>query len=210
MKLIIISSSDHLENEASVVTRLFDAGLETFHLRKHKLSTRKTREFLKAIPAHYHNRIVLHSHHRLAFKFKLKGIHLTRTHKRKKYTSLLRLWLLRLRQPDLVVTTSFSNIGSLFETHPFNFSYVFLSPVFDSLQSKFQSGFTEHSLKSALSKTSIPVVARGGVDLSAIQKAKDLGFHGLAFYSTIWDKKDPVAEFNNAAKRFGELNIKVE
>jgi thiamine-phosphate pyrophosphorylase len=210
MKLIVISSSTDIEEEAAIVTRLFEAGLETFHLRKQKMSARRTREFLRAVPAHFHNRIVLHAHHSLAIKFRLKGVHLTRTHKKREFRNKLRLWLLRLRQPALQVTTSFSNIGSLFETQPFNLDYAFLSPVFDSLNSKFQGGFTTHSLQSALSKSTVPVIARGGVDIAAIEKAQQLGFAGVAFYSSLWSKKDPVAEFNKVTEAFTALGIPIE
>lgn len=53
MKLIVISDAGVLENEAVIVTKLFEAGLESFHLRKHKISTRKTKAFISAIPAHF-------------------------------------------------------------------------------------------------------------------------------------------------------------
>ena len=33
-------------------------------------------KYLQEIPVHFHNRIVIHSHHNLAWTFKLKGIHL--------------------------------------------------------------------------------------------------------------------------------------
>jgi thiamine-phosphate pyrophosphorylase len=210
MKLIVISSSATLENEADTITRLFEAGLETFHLRKHKLSTRKTKELIRLIPAHFHNRIVLHSHHMLARKFNLKGIHLTKTHKKRKVRTLFRIWILRLRRPALIITTSFSSIGDLLEPHPFQYDYAFLSPIFDSLNSKFQGGFTEHSLRSAMGKTKMGVIARGGVDIEAIAKAEDLKFGGLAFYTSLWGSKDPVMEFNKIIRRFEELKIKIE
>src|ERR1041384_3209955 len=99
MKLVIISSSASIENEAKIITSLFEAGLENFHLRKHKLSTRATKELLSEIPAHFHNRIILHSHHSLARKFKLRGIHLTKSHIKKKYRTWFLIRLIRLKNP---------------------------------------------------------------------------------------------------------------
>src|SRR4051812_14871094 len=107
MKLIIISSSSAIiENETLLITKLFEAGLETFHLRRHKLSTKKMKEFIKQIPEHFHNRIIIHSHHKLARKFKLKGIHLTKSHKKNRLQTWLTLKLLKLRNPNAIVTTS--------------------------------------------------------------------------------------------------------
>ena len=119
--------------------------------------------------------------------------------------------MVQLKNPEIIITTSFSNIGQLFEKeHRYQFNYVFLSPIFDSLNSKFQGGFTEHSLKSAVLKTSFNVVARGGVDIHAIEKSNDIGFYGLAFYSCIWKKKDPLAAFNQLVERFQEMKIPIE
>jgi thiamine-phosphate pyrophosphorylase len=211
MKLIVISSSGILENEAQLITGLFEAGLESFHLRKHKLSTKATKELLNAIPEHFHNRIIIHSHHNLARKYNLRGIHLTKTHIKQKYKTWFTIKLIQLKNPSIIITSSFNNIGQLFETnHNHTYSYIFLSPIFDSLNSKFQGGFTEHSLKSAIQKTSTKVIARGGVDINAIEKAHKIGFDGLAFYSAIWKKKEPIAEFNKIVEKFQELNIPIE
>lgn len=210
MKLIVISNSGSIENEAQIVTKLFEAGLETFHLRKHRLSIRLTKELINQIPAHFHNRIVIHSHHTLARKFNLKGIHLTKSHKKRRYKTWLIIKLIKLKNPNLIITTSFSNIGHLFESHGTPYKYAFLSPIFDSLSSKFQGGFTEHSLKSALQKSALKIIARGGVDISSIEKANAIGFEGLAFYSVIWKKADPLKEFNSIIEKFQELKIPIE
>lgn len=211
MKLIVISNSSKIENEAKIITSLFEAGLDSFHLRKHKLTTKETKELLNEIPAHFHNRIVIHSHHKLARKFNLRGIHLTKSHLKKKYKTWLITKLIQLKNPGIIITTSFSNIGQLFETgHSQPYNYVFLSPIFDSLNSKFQGAFTEHSLKSAVHKTSFNIIARGGVDITAIEQANNIGFDGIAFYSAIWKKKDPLAEFNKIVEKFQELKIPIE
>ena len=211
MKLIVISSSKTVENEAAIVTKLFESGLETYHLRKHKFSTYTMKQFLKNIPVHFHNRINIHSHHDLARKFKLKGIHLTKSHKKNAVKTWVTIKVLRFVNPDLEITTSFNNIGQLLDKKSeYDYSYVFLSPVFDSMNSKFQSGFTEHSLSSALKKTKLKVIARGGVDLDAIEKGEKIGFNGLAFYSALWKKKEPNAEFTKVIEKFKELNIPIE
>ena len=211
MRLIIISSSSTLENEAQIITGLFEAGLETFHLRKHKLSTRKTKELIKSIPAHFHNRIVIHSHHKLAYKYKLKGIHLTKTHIKRKFRTWFKIKLIKLKNPEIVITTSYNNIGQILDLNQkYPYGYVFLSPIFDSLNSKFQGGFTEHSLKSAIQKSPLKIVARGGIDISVIEKGNNIGFNGLAFYSCIWKKKDPLAEFNMLIEKYQELKIPIE
>lgn len=211
MKLIVISSASDIENEAKIVTQLFEAGLETFHLRKLKLSTNRMKQFINQIPVHFHNRIFIHSHHNLATVFKLGGIHLTSTHKKKKYKTWFLIKWIKLKNPNIKISTSVKNIGNLFEVEKSDlYDYVFLSPVFDSLTSKFQSGFTEYSLHSAMQKTKFNVIARGGIDVSAIEKAKRINFKGLAFYTSIWKAKDPIEEFNRVIEKFQELDIPIE
>jgi thiamine-phosphate pyrophosphorylase len=211
MKLIVISNTNSTEDEVKVVTGLFEAGLETFHIRKHKLSTRKMKEFIKAFPAHFHNRIIIHSHHKLAGKFKLKGIHLTKTHKKRKWRTWFILKLIKIKNPEIIITTSYSTIGQILEKkQDYEYSYIFLSPIFDNFNSKFQGGFTEYSLKSALQKSDLKIIARGGVDINTIEKASEIGFNGLAFYSSIWKKKNPVEEFNSIVEKYQELKIPIE
>ena len=211
MRLIVISNSNELEDEPRIVTKLFEAGLETFHIRKHKLSTKKMKEFINAIPTHFHNRIVIHSHHKLARSYKLKGIHLTKTHKKRKWRLWLSLRLIRLRNPDIIITTSYNTIGQILSLkQERDYNYVFLSPIFDNFNSRFQGGFTEHSLRSALQKSQLNVVARGGVDISSIEKANSIGFYGIAFYSSFWHAKDPLRMFNEIVAKFEELKIPIE
>jgi thiamine-phosphate pyrophosphorylase len=204
MKMIVISSSDNLENETKLITQLFEHGMENFHLRKPKFSTRQLQGYIEEIPHQFHRNIIIHSHHRLALKFNLKGIHITKTHQRKKYKTWLATKYIKFKKPDILITRSFTKIASLFEEQP-EFDYVFLSPVFDSASSKYQSGFTEHSLKFALEKTQFKVVARGGVHIHNIAKAKEIGFYGAALYSTLWKSPEPLKEFIRIFEKYKEL-----
>ena len=209
MKIIVISNSEPLEDEGRILTKLFENGLETLHLRKPKYSTRQLRKLIASIPDHFHDRIIIHSHHNLSRKFKLKGIHMTKSHKRRPFWKWLNEKILKIKNPNALITTSHSRISSLFEEEE-KYDYIFLSPVFDSLSGKYQSGFTEHGLRSAISKTEFKVIARGGVDINCIEKAKDIGFEGIALYTSIWKKPDPVKEFNEIVERCKQLGIKVE
>ncbi len=211
MKLIVISKAVLMENEAQLITKLFELGLETFHLRKPKISTKLTKEFLNNIPKQFHNRIVLHSHHNLARKYDVKGIHLTKLHKKRKWATWYNIRITKIKNPKIIITSSYNTIGNILEpNYTYNFDYVFLSPIFDSLTSRFQGGFTEFSLKSALSKSKLKIIARGGVDVSCIEKAQNIGFDGVALYSNLWKAKDPIGEFNLVIEKFQKLNIPIE
>jgi thiamine-phosphate pyrophosphorylase len=209
MKLILISSSRSIEKETEILNALFDIGLPTLHIRKPKYSTPKLRKLLQSIPSKYHDRIIIHSHHNLALKFDLRGIHLTKTHMRRRLKTWLTLQLLKRRKPDLLITTSYTKLGNILEAEK-QYSYVFLSPIFDSSTSKYQAGFTEHSLIGVLKKTPYKVIARGGVDVQHVEKVCEIGFYGLAIHSSIWDNDDPISEFNSYLNKFKELGITIE
>ncbi|HEY6162599.1 MAG TPA: thiamine phosphate synthase [Bacteroidia bacterium] len=207
MKIILISSSDKRENEPEMVTKLFELGVDTFHLRKPKFTTRELSAWIDAIPSHFHSRIVIHSHHKLAIKYNLKGIHLTRIHKKRKFRQWFIMQRIRMKGKQIVVSTSFRKLANLYEEEN-SFSYVFLSPIFDSLSGKFQSGFNEFSLKAAIEKTPHKVIARGGMDTGKIEKVAEIGFYGMAFYSTVWKSADPVGSMTSIFEKLKELGIK--
>jgi thiamine-phosphate pyrophosphorylase len=210
MKIVLLSKTRYDEKEMELVTRLFENGLETYHLRKPRLSTRDMRKVLDAIPKHFHSRIIIHSHHQLARQYNLKGVHYTRTHLRKSFKNWWRKITLGLSKSDIIRTSSFTKLSSLYDESEIEFDYVFLSPVFDSLTGKFQSGFYEDGIRAAINKSGRNIVARGGVDYRRLEKIKEMGFYGMALGSCIWDSKEPLEEYLRIVARCRELNIEVE
>lgn len=209
MKLILISPSKKQDSEIGFLLHMFENGLLTYHVRKKKYSTRELKKYLEDIPEKYHNRIVIHTHHELALKYNLKGIYISRSHKKKK----LKLWFwkkwMKFRKGDLEISTTLRSIEDILDYIP-RYDYVFLSPVFDSLSGNFQSAFSDYNLIPTLKNTKYKVMARGGVSSLNIQKAHELGFGGLAFYTSIWKAKSPLQEFIKVKEKFAELSIPME
>ena len=202
MKIILISSSEvSSTKEIEIIKNLFDAGLETFHLRRPSYDLGRMQQHLMSIPQEYHNRIVLHSHLKLAKKFNLKGIHLTSKIRKSKF----QFWKIRkfilAKKPYLTVSTSFHNLSHLDDYDPV-FKYVFLSPIFDSISKKdYQSGFNEFTLKKGIERTKYSVLALGGVELKNIDKVKEYGFSGVALVGAIWTSIDPVQTFKEIQEK---------
>ncbi len=115
MKLIVISSPKKNPSEPEIVTQLFKNGLEIFHLRKPGFSQKELEEYLNLIPGEFFNRIVIHSYHKLAVKYNLRGIHLTRRHRRQKFKTWLKIKYVKSKNPDITITASFHSLESLFE-----------------------------------------------------------------------------------------------
>ena len=210
MKVIVISPSKIKEEEITNLVKMFEAGLQTYHLRKPKFSTKQLQEYIEKIPKQFYNRIIIHSHHNLARKYNLQGVHYTKKHLEPNFKNWWREKMLRISTSNFIKTSSHGKLASLYDEEEMKFDYVFLSPIFDTITGKYQSGFYEDSIKLALQKTGKKVIARGGVDVTRIEKIKELGFYGMALYTSVWDKEKPVEEYLKVINRCKELGIPVE
>jgi thiamine-phosphate pyrophosphorylase len=206
MKIIVISNTSDVESEHLILHRLFEEGLEYFHVRKPKYSTRKLKDYLEKIDKKYRNRVVIHTHHELCIPYKLKGFHLTNRHRNRRF---LQTWFMmryiKFMRPDIQVTTSFHVINSLKRYNP-EYAYVFLSPIFDSISKiGYKNTFSEATLKEGLSQTQFQVIAMGGVMYDVLDKVKDYGFHGFALLGGLWNSPDPVEEFKKIVEKCKQL-----
>jgi thiamine-phosphate pyrophosphorylase len=207
MKLALLSPSKTSTEEPALVTEFFNNGLDLFHLRKPDMNLGQMSEYLHQIPKKFWPQIVLHSNYPLVLRHHIGGIHVGKRKKKKSYIrTKLTLLYYKFRNKNLTVSSSFSNLSSLFEDeHPYD--YVFLSPIFDSIsKSGYQSGFVHHNLQIALNKTSHKVYALGGVSLENISAVYDMGFDGMVLSGIIWQSEDKLDVFKKIAKAKAELD----
>ena len=195
MKTIVLSAQKSVDNEIDIVKRLFELGLSSFHLRKHHYTKKRMKGYLDKIPTVYHKRIIIHSHHRLAKKYNLKGIHFSSKDRKANFKNWITIKSLKRKKPFLKISTSFISLSDL-NTYNDLYDYVFLSPIFDSMsKKKYQSGFKEYSLTSSVQRSNYKIVALGGVDTVNINKVFNMGFWGCAFLSTLWESENPIEKF---------------
>lgn len=210
MKLIVITGSKTLTDEPSMVTKMFEDGLMTLHLRKPRYTTQEMRDYIEAIPDYYHNRIIIHSHHVLATKFNLKGIHLTNTHLSKKWKYFFTRMRLRMKFGKLFKTRSYKRLANIHNKEEHDFDYYLMGTVFNNLTGELYGGFYEEALVSGLKNSNKKIIARGGVTDKVIDKCQKYGFDGIAFSSYIWESGNPCDQFLSIIKRFNEQNIAID
>ena len=210
MKLIVITSSKSIPDETQTIAKMFEAGLPCLHLRKPRLSTLEMKAFIEAIPAEFHNRIMLHTHHELALKYPLRGIHLSRVHLSKKF----RYWWVRMRLKlhfgHVSKSRSYSRLQQVYQTEEHAYDYFFLRTIFDTMTGKLYGGYFEAGLMAANQTAQKVLIARGGTRLSSIETSQRLGFKGIAFGSFIWKAENPVEQFIRVLKTFQEQGIAIE
>lgn len=207
MKLLVITPSTDAADEQSLVTKMFETGLTTLHLRKPKYSTNQMTEYIKEIPQHFHNRIVIHSHHKLALKFNLKGIHLSSTHMSKKWRYIFVRMRLKLKFGKTSKSRSYSRLQQIYKKEEQNFDYYLIGTIFNNMTGEFYSGFYEEGIRAAMKASGKKLVARGGTSPKVIAKTADLGFYGIAFNSYLWNADSPYANFMNIIQEFKANNI---
>lgn len=208
MKLLVISSSDKIDNEQVIIRKMFDMGLTTLHLRKPKLSNDALKKYLEDFGEEYHKKIIIHTHHNLIWDFDLKGIHLNKAHKKSRFKTRFQHYLYKMKRKDLVRTTSCGSVSSLAQIYK-DFEYVMLTPVFADKQ-EHRPVFSRSTLDVVMTKFPKKVIARGGATLEDIEKAAEIGFSGIAFHKTIWESPDPLKEFEKIYRRYKELGISID
>jgi thiamine-phosphate pyrophosphorylase len=193
-KLIVITNETDIPGEDEKITGLFEAGLQTLHVRKYNLTRLEVINFLSRIPSKFHPGIVLHQHYDLLNKFNLKGVHLSENRR-------IGSDITQIRN---IVSTSFHKLVNI-TLERANFEYAFLSPVFRSVSKQGHNpSIGSNDLKDFFTnnggKIKFPIVALGGITDKNILQAKEIGFSGAACIGYIWEASNPVDHFTRLQK----------
>lgn len=210
MKLVVITPSKDVEDEQTLVTKMFESGLKTLHLRKPRHSTNQMASYIKAIPKHFHNRIVIHSHHKLALKFDLKGIHLSKNHLSTKWKYFFTRLRLKLKFGQTSKSRSYNRLQQVYGEEEQNFDYFLIGTTFNNMTGELYSGFYEDGVLAANKNSGKKLIARGGTSPTTILKALKYGFDGIAFNSYIWNADLPYESFLTILAEFKKHDIELE
>lgn len=201
IRIVVLTDPGEVENEYEIINGLFSAGLYRLHVRKPEFSYRQMEDFVKAIPKKYRRRLVLHSHHFLTLKYGLGGVHLTDKMRRLAMYTWLKVRLTRLILGRLTVSASFHKLSDL-EKDNHTYSYVFLSPIFESISKKnYKPNYNLVTLFENLPNIDHKVLALGGVDESKINLCIETGFKGAGLLGSIWGAENPLEEYKKTIDR---------
>lgn len=181
-KLIVITPPRFFKGEESILSQLFDEGMQSLHLRKPDSDANEIRKLLDRIPDIYYPKIVLHDCFGLAVEYGLGGVHLNRRNK---------------QAPDSFkgsVSRSCHSIEEIRQSQEFD--YLFLSPIFQSISKEgYGNGFEMKVLKQASDDGIISdkVIALGGIDLTTLPLLCPFRFGGAAVLGALWGN-DPATK----------------
>ena len=188
MRIIAITTPKVGDNDAYLIKRLLEGGIDIIHLRKPESDIHACRQLLKALTKEEREQIIVHDFPELYDEFSLKGIHINRN-----VSSL----------PNDYIGLRTRSCHSLEEVKRYKneYDYLFLSPIFDSISKVgYRAGFRKEELQEASMKGIIDekVVALGGVTFESIAYLKGLNFGGVAMIGGIYNM--------NGLNRLKDLN----
>jgi thiamine-phosphate pyrophosphorylase len=212
VKLIVISPEAEDAREHAVLASLFAAGLTSYHLRKPTWTRDQLAAWLGALPAEFHPRIVLHSHHDLANEFAVGGVHEREAGRAGP-----------LGPPSGLVTNerptgapsgralprsrAVHDVAALRESLA-GYDRLLVSPIFPSFS---KPGYgpskklPEGDLRAVLAlPRRAEVIALGGIEVSRIAACRELGFDGVAVLGAIWQAADPLCAFHELSRAVAE------
>ena len=174
---------NHVSEEAHAISLFLESdALDFFHIRKPDADSNYTTSLLSLIPARVYPRLILHSHFILAQKFTLGGIHCK--------PGEADPYIPDYTAQGRMITKSCHSLSELMSEHPSDYSYRFLSPVFNSISKKgYSSGFNidDPRLLEAVSRG--PTIALGGVKPLFFEKIFNAKFAGAALLGYLWSPK---------------------
>lgn len=179
--IILISNPESVEGEIALINRLFQAGLQQFHLRKPNYNLYEIDIFLKQIDKKFHHKIVIHQHYELIKKYNLKGIHFT--YKTKSEIN-------KNEYQNLYKSVSIHSFDELLTYKTKQINQVFLSPIFDSISKPgYKSSIKLQNIADFKQKNNIKfnIIALGGIKKENISTIKKYQFDGIALLGTIWN-----------------------
>ena len=175
---IVITLPHFFDGEAERIVQLLRRGdIDLIHLRKPQATRQELEALIRDIPAELHQRLVLHDHHTLALTYPLGGIHLNSRNPLPPEG-----WKGQL-------SISCHSIEELAEKKCHPFTYLSLSPIFDSISKQgYHSAFTAEDIARAHKEGIIDhrVMALGGITFDKLPLIKQMGFGGAMILGDAW------------------------
>ncbi|MCD6012920.1 MAG: hypothetical protein K0Q79_2782 [Flavipsychrobacter sp.] len=206
MRLIVITPENDMLGETAIVNELFKFGLQKLHLRKPAYTKEEYGKYISEIDEQYHNRIVLCGHFELLDDHELCGIHLN-----SEMRNDSAVWQQIRKITVNTLSTSFHSWQELLENEVF-YSYVLISPVFDSISKQGYKAAIDLAGASATKKKlnmmgerCPAIIGLGGVGAGQITTLNQYGFHGAAMLGGIWQAEDPLQAFGDVMKVINAL-----
>lgn len=172
---IAITPVEIFEEEVAFISTILDAGWDYVHLRHPEASIDEMRLLIGSIDSKYHNRLKLHDNFELVEEYKLGGVHLNRRNS------------IAPNNFNDSISKSCHSLDEIEATY--NFDYITLSPIFDSISKEgYNASFSDEQLKRL--KYNDKAVALGGITPQTATKLNEYEFIGYAVLGYLFSSPD--------------------
>lgn len=183
--MIVITSETLVHKEFDIINELFKEGLDVLHVRKPGMSQDELAAYLQGIDEMYRSQICLHQWHLL-----VESLGINRFHYKDDAQSLYQ------KKNSATILSASTHSMDTFNKLPNEFSYAFLSPVFESIS---KVGYKPKvNMVNALEQRSnfkTKLVALGGVDSENVAYLLESGYNDVALSGAIWNSSEPIKKF---------------
>lgn len=194
--VVVLSPAGNLKNEADAVRALFERGLSEYHLRRPRWNADKVAAWLRAIPAEFRSRVVLHQCPELVKKFGLLGFHVSAD---AAFPADLP------REKISVQCREYADLEKLGGAC----RRVMLGPVFPradrdlTVPARTPAEYGAIVAYARRRGFSAPIFAFGGVAADNVRLCRKLGFDGVAAVGSVWESgSDPVSAFRALRRKW--------
>lgn len=194
--VVVLSPSGNLKNEADAVRGLFERGLSEYHLRRPRWNADKVAAWLRALPAEFRSRVVLHQCPELVKKFGLLGYHVSADAAFPADIPREKISVQCREYADL------EKLGGACRC-------VMLGPVFPradrdlTVPARTPAEFGAIAAYARGHGFSAPIFAFGGVAADNVRLCRRLGFDGVAAVGAVWESgSDPVSAYRALRRKW--------
>lgn len=198
--MVIITSPTPIDNEASLINKMFEKGLPLLHVRKPQMSIKEMTKWINNIDKCYHQFIVIHipikviNNNILLFeqyKALINKTNSSYTHLSTSNTTLVNNFSLQL--PKLSTSAHcITEVNKLSTT----IDRVFISPIYTSISKEgYATNLNWIEELKRRTNYNVTLVALGGITPHLIQEVKAMRFDDYALLGTIWNTEQPLKQF---------------
>jgi len=177
-KLIVITNSHFIANEAKLWQELLHSGADRIHIRKPGLDENTIIKMVGQVEETYRSKLVLHYNLKLASQLNLGGCHVSYGDFEKKSNEAI------FNYCKIPISVSVHNWDECKEVVS-KAAYTFISPVFSSIsKSYYNANVSLRVVPNQFSNNKI--IALGGITANNAQIALQNGYYGVAALGYLW------------------------
>lgn len=198
--MVIITYPTAIQNEASLINKMFDKGLPLLHVRKPAMDVKQLITWSELIEKTYHHRLVIHINNIVINNWMVEKTYLSTLINtiNSDFIHLSTSNCSYLLQDINKLPKLSTSVHCITELNQLSIAYnrVFISPIYPSISKKGYSSDKNWEQEIHLrTNHNTTVVALGGITPERIPLLKKMSFDDYALLGAIWQSDNPLKTF---------------